>query len=88
MHQIHKKYISLLVFQKLKMKTVVPGAVGPVPGVIDMFGLSGKLLQHRSALLASRGFAVFCLAYYGYEDIPLSLEGLKLEYFLVHTKCS
>ncbi len=36
---------------------------GPFPGVIDMFGGVGGTVEHRSALLASRGVASMSLAY-------------------------
>ena len=55
---------------------------GPFPGVIDMFGTAGGLIEMRSALLASRGFVAFALPYFDYEDLPSSLE-LNWEYFEV-----
>src|SRR4051794_27319542 len=38
-------------------------------------------MQHRAALLASHGFAVLALAYFGYEDLPEGLSDVDLEYF-------
>ena len=58
---------------------------GPFPGVIDMFGTVGGLFEFRSALLASRGFATYCLPYFAYDDLPPTLVDLDLEYFLVCT---
>ena len=55
---------------------------GPFPGVIDMFGTGGGLMQFRAALLASRGFVALSLAYFNYEDLPSNLD-LTLEYFEV-----
>ena len=38
---------------------------GPYPGIIDMFGGVRGTIEHRAALLASRGFAVMALQYIG-----------------------
>ncbi len=58
----------------------VPKSGGPYPGVIDMFGTAGGLIEFRAALLASHGFAALALAYFGYDDLPAGIE-LNLEYF-------
>ncbi|XP_072274971.1 acyl-coenzyme A amino acid N-acyltransferase 1-like [Pyxicephalus adspersus] len=50
-------------------------------GIIDLFGGGGGLAEYRASLLASRGFVVFALAYFGYEDLPRSFQKLHLEYF-------
>ena len=50
------------------------------PGVIDMFGSAGGLMEFRAALLASHGFAVLALAYFAYDNLPNNLQ-LNLEYF-------
>ncbi|XP_053253355.1 bile acid-CoA:amino acid N-acyltransferase isoform X3 [Podarcis raffonei] len=54
---------------------------GPFPGVIDLFGGSGGLIEFRAILLANRGFAVLALAFFGYDDLPQTLEEVDLEYF-------
>ena len=59
---------------------------GPFPGVIDMFGGVGGIIEFRAALLASRGFAALALAYFDYEDLPKVKDdslNLELEYFEV-----
>ena len=57
---------------------------GPFPGVIDLFGTAGGILEFRAALLASRGFACLSLPYFRYEDLPDDLfGGIDLEYFTV-----
>lgn len=56
---------------------------GPFPGVIDMFGSGGGLFDHRAALLASRGFCVFALPFFAYEDLPNSLPDVSLDYLIV-----
>lgn len=47
-----------------------------------MFG-GGGLVEFRAALLASKGFAVFALSYFGYDDLPNSVSDLDVDYFLV-----
>ncbi|XP_011838541.1 PREDICTED: acyl-coenzyme A thioesterase 1-like [Mandrillus leucophaeus] len=54
---------------------------GPFPGIVDMFGTGGGLLEYRASLLAGKGFAVLALAYYNYEDLPKTMDILHLEYF-------
>ncbi|KAB7494998.1 Bile acid-CoA:amino acid N-acyltransferase [Armadillidium nasatum] len=60
----------------------IPNGEGPFPGVIDMFGAVGMLTESRAALNASRGIASLCLAYFSYEDLPVSrIRDLDLSYF-------
>uniref|UniRef100_A0A3Q1I4Q6 Acyl-CoA thioesterase 19 n=1 Tax=Anabas testudineus TaxID=64144 RepID=A0A3Q1I4Q6_ANATE len=41
----------------------LPSGSGPFPGVLDLWGGGGKLVEYRSALLASHGFASLALDY-------------------------
>ncbi|XP_076220148.1 acyl-coenzyme A amino acid N-acyltransferase 2-like isoform X1 [Aptenodytes patagonicus] len=59
----------------------LPPGPGPFPGVIDLFGGAGGLIEFRAGLLASRGFAVLALAFFAYDDLPRTLAQLDLEYF-------
>lgn len=59
----------------------LPPGEGPFPGIIDMFGSIGGLIEFRASLLASHGFAVLALAYFAYEDLPDKLLEIDLEYF-------
>ncbi|KAM4830182.1 acyl-coenzyme A thioesterase 1-like isoform X2 [Urocitellus parryii] len=59
----------------------LPPGPGPFPGIIDLFGLGGGLLEYRASLLAGKGFAVMALAYYNYDDLPQSGDIFHLEYF-------
>ncbi|XP_058595576.1 acyl-coenzyme A thioesterase 1-like [Neofelis nebulosa] len=59
----------------------LPPEPGPFPGIVDIFGAGGGLLEYRACLLAGKGFAVMALAYYNYEDLPRGIETLHLEYF-------
>uniref|UniRef100_A0A8C5QZY9 Acyl-coenzyme A thioesterase 1-like n=2 Tax=Leptobrachium leishanense TaxID=445787 RepID=A0A8C5QZY9_9ANUR len=54
---------------------------GPFPGVIDMFGDDGGLVEYRSSLLASHGFASLALPYLAFEDLPPTMSEFQLEYF-------
>lgn len=60
----------------------LPPGSGPFPGVIDMFGTVGGIFEFRAALLASRGFACLCLAYFHYEDLPRTLDDVDFDYFM------
>ncbi|XP_077139240.1 acyl-coenzyme A amino acid N-acyltransferase 1-like [Ranitomeya variabilis] len=59
----------------------LPPGEGPFVGIIDMFGGVGGLLEFRSSLLASRGFASLALAYFAYDDLPMFLGEVDLKYF-------
>lgn len=64
-----------------KRSPCLPTGPGPFPGVIDLFGGAGGLIEFRAGLLASRGFAVLALAFFAYDDLPRVLAQLDLEYF-------
>ncbi|CAJ0966432.1 unnamed protein product [Ranitomeya imitator] len=59
----------------------LPPGPGPFPGVLEVPGAGGGLLEYKASLLASRGFATLALAYYNYEDLPKDMKELQLEYF-------
>lgn len=52
-----------------------------LPGVIDLFGTAGGLIEFKASLLASRGFAALALAYFAFEDLPKVPTEVELEYF-------
>lgn len=54
---------------------------GPFPGLVDMWGGGGGLLEYRSALLASRGYASLALEYFAPGE--LQSADLQLQYFEV-----
>ncbi|XP_005104458.1 bile acid-CoA:amino acid N-acyltransferase [Aplysia californica] len=60
----------------------LPEGEGPFPGIIDVFGLSGVIIEHRSSMLASKGYACFVFAYIRYEDLPITESDLDFGYFL------
>ncbi|XP_023559252.1 acyl-coenzyme A thioesterase 1-like [Octodon degus] len=59
----------------------LPAGPGPFPGIMDLFGVGGGLLEYRASLLAGKGFAVMALAYYNYDDLPKNPDVIHLEYF-------
>ncbi|XP_060081589.1 acyl-coenzyme A thioesterase 5-like [Ylistrum balloti] len=65
----------------LRGRLFIPPGPGPFPGVIDMYGTAGGLIDTRAALLASRGFVTLALAFFGYQDLPKSFWELDLTYF-------
>lgn len=46
-----------------------------------MYIFGTAVCEPRAALLANRGFVVFALAFYGYEDMPTTVDKFDLEYF-------
>ncbi|XP_046567760.1 bile acid-CoA:amino acid N-acyltransferase-like [Haliotis rubra] len=61
---------------------LLPPGEGPFPGIVDVFGMAGGIMDYRAALLASHGFAAFSLAYIAYKDLPKKPEDLDVKYFL------
>ncbi|XP_056223405.1 peroxisomal succinyl-coenzyme A thioesterase-like isoform X2 [Seriola aureovittata] len=57
----------------------IPPGPGPFPGLLDMWGGGGGLLEYRSALLASRSYAALALEYFSAGELE-SVE-LQLKYF-------
>lgn len=66
---------------RLQGTLFLPNGPGPFPGVIDIYGAGGGIMEHRAALLASRGFAVYALAFFGYQDLQKTFNDLDLNYF-------
>lgn len=56
----------------------LPPGPGPFPAMLDMWGMGGGLLEYRSALLASRGYATFSLAYFRVKEIPGPLNRINV----------
>lgn len=46
-----------------------------------MYGDEGGLVEFRSSLLATRGFAALSLPYFDFEDLPKVMKEFQLEYF-------
>ena len=54
---------------------------GARPGVIIVAGSGGGLAEDQPPLLASRGYSVLSLGYFGMEGVPQDLLEIPLEYF-------
>jgi acyl-coenzyme A thioesterase 1/2/4 len=54
---------------------------GPFPGIIDVYGVGGGLLEYRAGLVAGHGFATLALAFYDFEDLPKELNVIEVDYF-------
>ncbi|XP_078419284.1 acyl-coenzyme A thioesterase 1-like [Cetorhinus maximus] len=59
----------------------IPPGDGPFPGVIDLYGSVGGIVEHRASLLANHGFLTLALGYFGTDDLPKHFMNLDLEYF-------
>lgn len=57
---------------------------GPFPGLLDMWGGGGGLIEYRSALLASRGYASMALEYLKPEEQSSELGFGYFEVCVVH----
>ncbi|KAF2364479.1 Acyl-CoA thioester hydrolase/bile acid-CoA amino acid N-acetyltransferase [Trinorchestia longiramus] len=66
---------------RVRGSLLLPPGKGPFPGVMDIMGGGGGLMEQRAALLASRGFAVIAMAFFAYEDLPKKLGTIELAYF-------
>ncbi|KFO19066.1 bile acid-CoA:amino acid N-acyltransferase [Fukomys damarensis] len=66
---------------RLRGALFIPPGEGRFPGVIDLYGNTGGLVEFRASLLASHGFASLALAFLAYEDLPAYLEKVDLDYF-------
>lgn len=58
-----------------------PQSERPLPVIITLSGSNGGLSENRAKLLASNGFAVFALGYFGVDGLPSNLQDIPLEYF-------
>lgn len=63
-----------------ELRFVITGP-GPFPGLLDMWGGGGGLIEYRSALLASRGYVSLALEYLKPDELR-SAE-LAFNYFKV-----
>lgn len=52
----------------------------PKPAIIVLGGSEGGLNEHLGALIASKGFTVLVLAYFGVESLPKRLVKIPVEY--------
>ncbi|KAM3588164.1 uncharacterized protein V6R79_023117 [Siganus canaliculatus] len=53
----------------LKGTLFIPPGPGPFPGVLDLWGGGGGLMEYRASLLASRGYVVLALEYFFPDEL-------------------
>ncbi|KAM7401925.1 hypothetical protein PAMP_017202 [Pampus punctatissimus] len=51
---------------------------GPFPAMLDLWGMGGGLIEYRSALFASKGYASLSLAYFGHKDLPAPQSSINV----------
>ncbi|KAK2842791.1 hypothetical protein Q5P01_012991 [Channa striata] len=59
----------------------LPPGPGPFPGILDLWGGGGNIVEYRAALLASRGFASLALDYLTLKTLQKTGKMESLEYF-------
>ncbi|MES2345758.1 MAG: acyl-CoA thioesterase/bile acid-CoA:amino acid N-acyltransferase family protein [Chlamydiota bacterium] len=59
----------------------LPPSSQPLPIIITLNGANGGISKEKAQLLASRGFAVLALGYFGLKGLPEKLENIPIEYF-------
>lgn len=74
-------FLAHLWWRSVLSSASVPPGPGPYPGILDMWGGGGGLIEYRSALLASRGYASLALEYLKPDELQ-SAE-LTISYFEV-----
>ncbi|CAO2586861.1 Peroxisomal succinyl-coenzyme A thioesterase [Lemmus lemmus] len=66
---------------RVRATLFLPPGEGPFPGIIDVFGVGGGLLEYRASLMANHGFATLALAFYDFEDLPKDYNIVEVDYF-------
>ncbi|XP_041637297.1 peroxisomal succinyl-coenzyme A thioesterase-like [Cheilinus undulatus] len=65
--------------KKMRGTLFIPPGPGPFPGLLDIWGGGGGLVEYRAALLASRGYATLALEYFA--PGKLQSANVELDYF-------
>ncbi|XP_061688705.1 peroxisomal succinyl-coenzyme A thioesterase-like [Syngnathoides biaculeatus] len=52
----------------------LPPGPGRFPALVDLWGMGGGLVEYRSSMIASRGFASFSIAYMEHKDLTVKLN--------------
>lgn len=58
-----------------------PAGIAPAPGILLLGGSEGGLHERDAQVLATEGFTVLALAYFGAPGLPSGLVDIPLEYF-------
>lgn len=57
----------------------IPPGPGPFPGLLDMWGGGGGLIEYRAAILASHGYAALALEYFAPGEMETA--NMEIKYF-------
>lgn len=77
-----KNFVRLPVREGALVGTLFyPATGGRHPVILFLSGSTGKFNEPRAALLASKGFAVLSVAYFGIDPLPKELVEVPLEFF-------
>lgn len=60
---------------------VVPNSTRAYPGILRLGGGEGGIAVSDAETIASEGYAVLAIAYFGMEGLPANLQEVPLEYF-------
>ncbi|XP_027787495.2 peroxisomal succinyl-coenzyme A thioesterase [Marmota flaviventris] len=66
---------------RVRATLFLPPGPGLFPGIIDIYGVGGGLLEYRASLLAGHGFATLAVAFYDFDDLPKDFSNIHLDYF-------
>lgn len=58
-----------------------PAGAQPHPAIMVMHGTANRIMEDRGSLLASRGYAVLSLLYFGAKGLPDEFIRIPVEYF-------
>ncbi|KAI9547476.1 hypothetical protein NQZ68_017025 [Dissostichus eleginoides] len=72
---------------RLTATLFLPSGPGPFPGLLDLWGGGGKLVEYRAALLASHGIASLALDYLTSKITRETGKMVDNDYFEVHQPC-
>lgn len=82
------RYLKALDVQSIDVRSnglvgtlFIPQSEKPLPVIITLSGSNGGLGESRAKLLASNGFAVLALGYFGVDGLVPHLQDIPLEYF-------
>ncbi|XP_078000651.1 acyl-coenzyme A thioesterase 1-like [Glandiceps talaboti] len=77
------KHIERIAVREGRVRGTVfkPKGTGPFPGIVDLYGTAGGLMEMRAAMLANHGYAVIALAFCGYDDLPKTYRDFDFDYF-------
>uniref|UniRef100_A0A3B5AKZ3 Uncharacterized protein n=1 Tax=Stegastes partitus TaxID=144197 RepID=A0A3B5AKZ3_9TELE len=74
---------SILVTEQWTNSFPLRSCPGPFPGILDLWGGGGGLMEYRSALLASHGYATMSLDYLGCDQPEFSYAEVSTAFNII-----